>query len=258
MRIRSGNAFTWNLAPRCVAALQPVPLGWWTLARTRPKTCALSPGGGVGRKTLRLGGSGTEGFAPFLECTLLFRRYTRFSYGHNATVHWMSSSRRIREECAMLEVPGIVAPAAAVGMCHESRAGCDSRSGPVRTALKPALDVGGHNPLARACQARGTARRRLTAVRFAAATTLPSATIAQDADWFTCSLGTVCVEYNIDDPGTRASFLSQCASPQAGRTCGYGTSCRHVSDLGVSLAYGGDVSDSEFRSSCEASGGALQ
>lgn len=158
----------------------------------------------------------------------------------------------------MLEGPGIVAPATAVGMRHESRAGCDSWSGPVHMALKPALDVREHNPLARACQARGTARRPLTALCFAAAVTLPAATIAQDSDWFTCSLGTVCVEYNIDDPATRASFVSQCANLQAGRMCGYGSSCRHFSDSGVSLTYGGDVSDGEFRSSCETSGGTLQ
>ena len=257
-RTRGDDAFARDLALWCVAALQPAPSDRRTLARASPKTCALSPGGGIGGEALRLGEPDAEGFAPFPECTLPFRRYTRFSHNHSATVHWMLSSRRIREECAMLEEPGIVARATAVGMCHESRAGCDPRSGPVRTALKPALDAGGHNPLARACQARGTARRQLTAVCFAAAITLPAVAIAKNADWFTCPPGTVCVECNIDDPGTRASFVSQCANPQAGRTCGYGTSCKQVSDVGVFLMFGGGGFDSEFRSSCEASGGPLQ
>ena len=96
--------------------------------------------------------------------------------------------------------------------------------------------------------------RHLTVVVAMLATLLMSASgtvIAQnDAEWFTCSVGSVCVEYHIQDPDDRENFIRQCANHEPGRMCPNVTGCIQKAPGRISITYGGDVSESEFLRYC--------
>lgn len=84
-----------------------------------------------------------------------------------------------------------------------------------------------------------------------------TANAQSDTDWFTCSVGTVCVEYNVSDAARKDAFIAQCANYQAGRACPASTGCMHRAQGAVSVTYGGDVSDDEFRRNCKAKNGTI-
>lgn len=79
--------------------------------------------------------------------------------------------------------------------------------------------------------------------------------VTNEDRWFTCKVEPVCVEYLIDDPTDRANFTRQCANHVDGRACQEGRSCTHRALGRVSVTYGGEISDTEFRKSCIDSGG---
>ena len=78
-----------------------------------------------------------------------------------------------------------------------------------------------------------------------------------DAEWFTCSAGSVCVEYHIQDPDDRENFVRQCPNYQAGRMCPNVTGCISKAPGRVAITYGGDASESEFRRVCANHGGVI-
>lgn len=84
-----------------------------------------------------------------------------------------------------------------------------------------------------------------------------AASAQDDADWFTCSVGNVCVEYRVSDPDDRAGFVRQCANHQPGRMCPNVTGCIQTALGRVSITYGGDVSESEFRRHCTENQGTI-
>ena len=100
-------------------------------------------------------------------------------------------------------------------------------------------------------------RAALAAAWTAIALSTGPASAQDDADWFTCSVGSVCVEYYISDPDDRENFLRQCANHQPGRICPNVTGCIQEAPGRVSITYGGDVSESEFQRYCAENQGTI-
>ena len=98
----------------------------------------------------------------------------------------------------------------------------------------------------------------LTAALFLMAFGMRTVSAQNDTEWFTCSVGNVCVEYHISDLDDRASFVQQCANHQPGRMCPNVTGCRQEVPGRVSITYGGDVSESEFRRYCTQNQGTIR
>lgn len=97
----------------------------------------------------------------------------------------------------------------------------------------------------------------LAAALFVMAFGTGTASAQSDAEWFTCSVGSVCVEYHIQDPGDRENFVQRCTNPKQGQACPNVTGCMQKAPGRVSITYDGDVSESEFRRYCTQNQGTI-
>ena len=85
----------------------------------------------------------------------------------------------------------------------------------------------------------------------------PSATDNAQSDWFTCSAGTTCVEYKIDDPNDRKNLMGQCRNPVEGQRCDTRRGCLQEAPGRMSITYDTYVDPSRFEEICKQNQGTM-
>ena len=94
-----------------------------------------------------------------------------------------------------------------------------------------------------------------SAMAIACGLTFSAETACAQSDWFTCSAGTTCVEYKIDDAAEKKRFMAQCRNLSIGRSCPNRIGCVQRAPGRVAITYDSQISNEGFASICTSNHG---